>query len=370
MKKITKEEFIEKANKIHEKKYSYVNSIYVNSQSKILINCSKHGEFTQTPSNHLQGQGCPDCAINKKRKLFALTAEIFIKKANEKHYNKYIYNDINYINTDTKVKVTCPIHGDWNITPANHLRGKGCPECGGSKQLTTENFIEKANKKHNNKYIYILSIYTNSKKKIIITCPTKNHGNFNQMPNDHLSGYGCPKCAYGKNKSNTEEFVKKAIKIQGDRYYYNNVNYINNAIKVSITCPIKNHGDFNQTPNQHLSGGGCPKCKSGNVSKPETQWLDYLKISIENRQIKLKINSTKYIVDAYVPETNTIYEFNGDYWHGNLDKFKENEVNKQTGKTFGELNSMTIKKEKNILSAGYNLVSIWESEWKKIIIVK
>jgi hypothetical protein len=120
------------------------------------------------------------------------TTEEFIIDAYCKHGDRYNYRLVEYKNNKTKVKIICPIHGIFEQTPHGHLRGYGCLECGGSKRLTTEEFIKKAKDIHGDKYDYSLVEYKNNKTKVKIIC--HEHGPFEQTPNDHLKGFGCPKC--------------------------------------------------------------------------------------------------------------------------------------------------------------------------------
>lgn len=122
------------------------------------------------------------------------TLETFIEKAKTKHGNKYTYTDTNYVHSTIKVGITCKIHGTFLQTPSNHLTGRGCPECAKTELSSgIETFVSKADIIHKNKYTYASSSYINNKTKILITCPI--HGNFKQTPNDHLKGRGCPECA-------------------------------------------------------------------------------------------------------------------------------------------------------------------------------
>ncbi len=128
----------------------------------------------------------------------------------------------------------------------------------------TKEFIEKVMKIHGSTYDYSKVEYQNSKSKVIITC--KEHGDFLQMPNSHLNGSGCAECgaeyAIKINKerltSNTADFIEKSQGIHGDTYDYSKVEYTNVKEKVIITC--KEHGDFLQMPNSHLSNQGCAEC--------------------------------------------------------------------------------------------------------------
>lgn len=156
----------------------------------------------QKPTLHLCGNGCKECSGNVR-----LTTERFIRKAKELYGDKYDYSKVNITgNNKTKVCIICPEHGEFWQKPDIHLRGYGCPICGGSKRLTTEEFIEKANRVHNNKYTYEKAHYINTGTKLCITCP--EHGDFWQVPNNHLLGAGCPKCA-GK-YNDLEFFIERA----------------------------------------------------------------------------------------------------------------------------------------------------------------
>jgi DNA-directed RNA polymerase subunit M/transcription elongation factor TFIIS len=123
-------EFIKKSKKVHDDKYNYYNSLYLGSLIKLEIICNKCGNtFYQKPNDHLNGRGCPKCAIdNQKTKI-----NIFIKKSKKIHENKYDYSLVIYKNTHTKIDIICPIHGIFKQTPNNHLQKKGCPKCGNIK---------------------------------------------------------------------------------------------------------------------------------------------------------------------------------------------------------------------------------------------
>ena len=162
----TTEQFIVEARKIHGDQYDYSKVNYVNNNTKIIIICPIHGEFLQTPSQHLSGSGCPLCANNIR-----LTTEQFIERAREIHGDKYDYSKVNYINANTHVKIICPIHGEFLQTPSQHLSGHGCLLCAGKVRLTTEQFIERAREIHGDKYDYSKVNYINRMKDVIIICP-------------------------------------------------------------------------------------------------------------------------------------------------------------------------------------------------------
>lgn len=304
-KKLTTDEFIEKARIIHSSKYDYSKFNYYDSQTKSCIICSIHGEFYQTPNNHLNGSGCSKCGDIKTGNSFKLTTEEFIKKAKAIHGDKYLYSDVNYKTFFDKVLIKCKAHGGFEQIPANHLKGQGCPYCSNNKKYTTEEFIEKANKVHNNKFNYLKTNYINSNIKITIICPV--HGEFYQTPGSHLNGNGCPKCSNNK-KLTTEEFITKAKVEHGVKYDYSKTNYVNSHTKVTIICP--EHGEFNQIPNGHLNGKGCPICKSSKGEMIIKSILDKHNI-VSVREWKHPDEKYRYEYDFYLPELNILIEFHG-----------------------------------------------------------
>lgn len=127
--KIGKEEFIRLAKKKYDNRYDYSNIDYINFDTKISIICPIHGEFEQTPKQHLKACGCKGCIGEKKREYFAMKPDEFISRSTKIHNGKYSYNNVIYVNNATDVMITCPKHGDFPCTPANHLKGRGCPLC-------------------------------------------------------------------------------------------------------------------------------------------------------------------------------------------------------------------------------------------------
>lgn len=205
--KKTKEQFIEQAKKIHGDKYDYSKVNYVTNKEKVCIICPIHGEFWQTPFCHLKGRPCPSC-----RKVLRITQESFIERCTMIHHGKYDYSKVKYEHANKRVCIICPEHGEFWQKAGIHLRGYGCPICGGSQRLTTEEFIEKANKVHENKYDYSKAEYVNTSTKVCIICP--EHGEFWQTPNSHLFGAGCPACP----QSALEEKMRKLLTAQGIRF--------------------------------------------------------------------------------------------------------------------------------------------------------
>jgi hypothetical protein len=317
---------------VHNNKYSYHKvdySRYINSNSTIIITCPIHGDFEQTTIVHLKGHGCKKCADIQGTSLRRSSIGDFVIKANIKHNNKYSYEKTTYINANIKTIITCPIHGDFEQTPANHLNGSiGCLKCSIIKRSTDaklpkEVFINRCNQIHSNKYDYNKVDYINNNTKVIITC--KKHGDFEQTPGSHLSGEGCKKCATDKVKnifkSNTKEFINKANLIHNNKYSYVQVTYKGLHKKIIIKC--SKHGDFLQSPAKHLSGQGCPKCRESIGEKQTALILDKHRIKYIR---EYKINGYKYRYDFYLPDYNIYIEYHGEQHYKNNNRFGSNDV--------------------------------------------
>ena len=218
--KNTKDFFIDRATKNHNGKYDYSKVEYVNSSVPVCIICPDHGEFWQTPHNHLNSTGCKKCKSNKHLGVKD-SLESFIEKAHKIHGDKYDYSKVEYVNSTTPVCIICPDHGEFWQTPSNHtnkIHPKGCDKCNRLKhsndeKISKEEFIERARKIHGDKYDYSKVEYVNFHTKICIICP--EHGDFWQTPSHHLRNEGCPICNFSKLELDIENFCKN-----------NNIKYI------------------------------------------------------------------------------------------------------------------------------------------------
>lgn len=218
--KLTQEILYEKLHNIHGDNYVFSLNEYVNTRTKITVKCHIHGYFYALPKTLLNGNGCKQCGIQKLKKHFSLTKIDFIKKSINKHGDLYNYDELNYINNNTKVKIICKTHGEFSQIPNDHLRGAGCPKCAIIKTqqkntYTTESFIEKALMVHGNRFTYDTTLYESCYKKVKIIC--KKHGEFLQKPCEHLSGNSCPKC----NLSKGEYIIQNWLSENNISYSYN-----------------------------------------------------------------------------------------------------------------------------------------------------
>ena len=307
------QEFIQKAITVHDGRYDYSKVIYVNNRTKIIISCKNHDEikeFTQIPTNHLKGHGCKFCKINKLSTILKKTNENFINECINKYEDLYDYSKVEYQNNKKKVIIICKLHGDFIKTPCKFLSGEGCQKCS------------------------IDRICNKFKKDLVL-------------------------------------FIKQANVIHNFKYDYSKVDYINSRTKIIIMCKI--HGEFKQSPSNHFKYEGCSKCVNNQFSKSQIKWLDFLEkyynINIKhmgNSNQEYRIKNTKWKADGYCKETNTIFEYNGDFWHGNPKIYKPDDMNNVSKKTMGTLYNRTINREQKIKDLGYNLEVMWESDWNKI----
>lgn len=351
----TVEHFIECARKVHGDLYLYDKAIYKGSQFLIEIVCKKHGSFWQKPNSHVSSKNiCPKCSHEAR----FLTTTIFIERANKMHNNKYNYELTIYTHSHEKLAIKCSEHGIYMQTAADHLNGKGCRQCSNEKHiLGSDTFIKRARFVHGNLYGYDSVEYINFITPTNIRC--FQHGIFMQRPGNHLAGEGCIKCR----PMPQMEFIRRSLEKHGDRYDYSLVNYIGSKHDVIVIC--KKHGLFEQRADAHMDGSGCPRCVKS-VSIMELKWLKSLNCTTLERQATKTINGKRFRFDGFDPITNTVYEFYGDYWHGNPTKFKPEDINPASKYTFGELYDNTMKREASLRAAGYKIVSIWETDWNKI----
>ena len=164
--KFTINEFIIKANEKHKDKYNYSLVEYKNNKTKVKIIYSEHGIFEQLPINHLSGKGCNKCSGKN------LSLNEFISKCDKIHNKKYNYSLVTTSKSKTKIKIICPIHGIFEQETTQHLSNHGCYQCKlNDKKKPKEVFITESIIKHNNKYDYSLVDYVDSKSKVKIVCP-------------------------------------------------------------------------------------------------------------------------------------------------------------------------------------------------------
>lgn len=272
MNKKTREDFLNKAKLIHGNEYDYSEVNYVAVKYSVTITCPIHGKFELTPNKHLNGRGCQQCGLEKKKVSKVKGKDKFIEEANKVHNNKYDYSLVEYINNNTKIKVICPIHGMSEQLPSNHLKNGGCFQCG--RQISAN-----------------------------------------------------------KQKSKTSEIMKNFKHVHGDKYDYSLVEYVNTDTKIKIICPV--HGVFEQTPYHHKTTKcGCPMCnlysKELSLFNLIKQEFSSTEVISQAKPIWLKSKTCPQSLDIYLPEFKIAIEYQGiqhfkevNYFNSSLEKTME-----------------------------------------------
>lgn len=188
--------FIKRANEVHGDRFDYSKTVYARSNLKVIITCNEHGDFTQTPNNHLSGLcGCKRCVP----KGLPMDKDYWVEKFVSVHGDAYNYDKFEPKGAFTKSVVTCNKTGkDFQISPDGHGNGKkGCPCCRYEKSraaliISEEDANIRLQEKHGDK-LQIKSGYTKFTDKCEISC--KHHGSFYQAPVvAEATTYGCPSC--------------------------------------------------------------------------------------------------------------------------------------------------------------------------------
>ncbi len=195
--KIKNDEWVAKATLLHKNEYIYDKTLYTGSNNPVVIKCKIHGYFIQRARTHIAGHGCPECSKIKNGDRHRKDKKSLLLEFRKIHGDAYTYDLSHYVNVDVKIKINCEIHGWFTQTPSNHLRGRGCPNCGFAtisekKRLNLEEFVERSKNVHGDKYSYENVTYSHSGKKVQLIC--RKHGVFWQTPSNHLMGHGCNIC--------------------------------------------------------------------------------------------------------------------------------------------------------------------------------
>ena len=263
----------------------------------------------------------------------------FVRICSELYNNKYNYDKADYIDIKTKICIICPVHGEFMQKPDAHRHGHGCPECAKEKRAENnrkrgaesidkrkQDFIDKANVVHNNRYGYSKVEYKDNRTKVCIICPF--HGEFLQMPFNHLRGQICPECDREAHSLDYDEFIRRAKAVHGDRYEYDGNSYVSTKIKMRIRC--SEHGWFEQIPEKHMIGQGCPKCSvknmiqskatngTFNTSTSEENMYALLCDRFGSEDVKRQYHSDvyPYACDFYIVSRDMYIELNASWTHG------------------------------------------------------
>ena len=282
----TTEYFVNKAKEVHGDRYDYSDVDYTRSFTPVTILCTIHGPFTQTPSVHLSGSGCRQCANDSIGLSNSDNNESYIAKAVKIYGDRFDYSKLDYKGTFDSITVICKEH---NVT-------------------------------------------------------------FTQLPNAHLNHIGCKECNSimftELRLSNTEEFIKKSKEAHGDKYDYGKTIYTHSKEEVEIYCN-KHKKYFNQIPNAHLKGSGCQLCNNSRGEERVSLHLD--KLSIEyTREYIIPNSNTAYRYDFYLPKLNILIEYDGELHYsaveffGGVDALKKTQERDKRKDALAKLNNIPL----------------------------
>ncbi len=270
--KLTLDEFLLRCKEKHGDLYDYsCVDKYEGYFTKMTIICHVHGRFEQGAGLHMAGSHCQECAKATIANHQRSSTETFILKARKVHGDKYTYDATVYSGVDTKVIISCPLHGHFEQTARVHLAGCGCQKCGLSEngqvsyasrqKLSQEEVIRRIQAVHGDRYDVSQIDYKSVKEKIKLVCSL--HGEFSILPsNVYYQRQGCHAC--GKlatslsMRATQEDVIKRFQNAHGGLYDYSQVVYTGNIDKVKIICSV--HGPFWQRANIHMDGHGCAAC--------------------------------------------------------------------------------------------------------------
>ena len=315
--------FLEKAKAKFGDKFDYSKVEYTKADQKIIIICPIHGEFITTPSRFLQSKyGCSKCATEASHKSATKTTEQFIEEAKEVWGDRFSYENTKYVNSHTKVTITCPIHGDFQANPTDFLRKHGCPKCKGqitadfnkqTKRMSQEDFINRIKLMYGNLFNYDEVIYVNKRTKVKLHSNIMNE-DFLILP-EHLFKGEVKNCYLNlsniSNTLNNDIFKQRAIMVHGNKYDYSKIEYKNLTEKVRIICP--EHGEFWQTPTNHLyNKQGCPKCNQSHGERFIPELLEQAGLQYVS-QYKITANERNYEIDfCLILNSKMVFiEYNG-----------------------------------------------------------
>lgn len=287
--------------------------------------------------------------------------------------DRFSYDAVAYAGVYHPIDFTCnECKHAFTKAPRVLLNEKhGCVKCSRKhtakvESRTYEQFVKLAKKVHGNKFTYKSSIDQTWRNVDVIcwVCNTCQFEHSQQLVN-HLDGRSCPKCS-GTIKHTTETFIARSQQVHGpDTFDYSQVVYgQSNKQHIILKCKKHDHV-FTTSPANHVMGKGCPDCAMKTfVSAGETEWLNSLNVHASCRNRWINVNGQKFNVDGLV--NGTIYEYYGDYWHGNPLRFPADRVCHTSGMTMAELYQHTMDRESQLKAAGYVVITMWEFDWMRL----
>jgi hypothetical protein len=339
------------------KKYFKLISEFNGINKSIDVLCLKCNNISRNNFNNLinKNQGCKYC-IGRGR----LTDKIVINRLQSRKIKLIDFNKKERI-----IAAECEVcNHKWSAHCTNILNltnPTNCPNCNGNTKISLEivrNQLLKSN-------LELIGEYIGSNDKLSYRCIMCGYEGTNSYSNIKRQNQGCPKCKQLITYTNEEvdniliSRDKKLVRLEVIKKNSDKIKWICLKCKRNFCCSVTSI--ITQDAN-------CPFCGCVSTSKKEDKWLDLMGIPTENRRYKINFNNKWIKVDGFDNLTNTVYEFYGDFWHGNPQKFNRDEINTVCKKTYGELYDKTMEREAFIKSKGFNLITIWEDDFNEVSI--
>jgi hypothetical protein len=362
----SKEEFVEEAKKIHGDKYDYSKVEYKNTNDKVCIICPKHGEFWQSPLKHLYGRGCRKCGREFAAQLQSLTTETFIEKAKKIHGNKYDYSKVEYNGYEKKVKIICPIHGEFEQTPDSHLQGSGCRQCSSRLSKNEDeiyNFIGDLIGKEN--VLKSVRDILRNHSEIDIFIPSKNIGIEYNGCRWHSEQFGKGKY-YHLNK--TEECFKKGIRLIQifEDEYIDKKELILDKIKHIIKCDNLQKIGARKCTVSEISYSEAKTFLNENHIQGQSKATVYVGAKYDDKLIGVmtfvKYKDNKWELNRFATDKNYICQGIG----GKLFSYFTKKYNPVEIKSFAD-RRWTTQEENLYLKLGFELKNILEPDYRYVI---
>lgn len=363
--------------------FDYSQAQYVNATKPVTLRCIKHDLVIHPfPSNHLRAlTGCTSCKVDMRR---TWDTKRFVSASKERFGTEaFDYSVVECTSNHKPVTLRCIKHDlVFDTQPSNHLQSvTGCRLCGAeNNMMSTSQFVSRAKDVHGNKYSYNRTLYVYNHGRghgpdVQIYCNTCKEY-FWQRSFIHLSGSGCGCCAnkirgqQGK-RMTEDEFVAKASQLFPSNEYPIG-HYIDYLTPVKVVC-TKHQTQFWQKPRDVIHGNNaCPHCQNKSYSQAALKWLAF----VEKRDgIKIqhaleggeKMLQGVGKVDGWCEDSKKVFEFHGDFFHGNPTVYGMTDFNPVSKELMGVLWLKTMDKEFRVEKAGYEYEAMWEKDWKKMI---
>lgn len=299
-KRMTTDQFIQKARKIYGDKYDYSKVKYIDSHTPVCIilhefdyvTDTEYGEFWVSPNKHLMGGEHPKLSGR------GYTKDELIYYFNKIHRNKYDYTQI-VVHTQKKQPIICPQHGVFYQSLYKHKNGEGCPKCGGKLQKKNSEFIKELKKIYGDKYDLSKVQYKNARTKVILGC--KKHGEYEYLPSQLLSGSGCKFCKCSKLENEIEQILRE-----------NSVKFISQCNCIQLKWLGKQSVDFFLPKyNVAIECQGCQHFRPIKAFQGEPTFYKTLKRDDEKRR-KFIENNVKLVY--YTNEHTIPLQFNESFF--------------------------------------------------------